>query len=93
MKKLESVILWLQGFLPNWPSPVIELIMGLLLGAPGFVLSRLHHPIIAALLFAAAAALNEWYEMHADPWGDEPTDVIERYRGLVLAILLALVFA
>lgn len=93
MKRIRAIVAWVQWHLPDWPSWLLEGVAGKLLAAPAVLLLVVwHQPILSAIAMLMARAVSELYELFFDANGYEPQDVLERDRGLILALAVAVVF-
>jgi len=82
---------WIQshlGFINRLPSWLNELLSGFLCVGLAYGLTSL----IGAprFTFPLAFVLSEIYEHVFDPWGYSSSDVVERARGIILLLVLAL---
>ncbi len=88
-------IAYVQTHLPfginEWPSWANEALGGILLGLPALALVAARHPILAAVAVVAAHTLSEVYEQEFDARGYLAQDVLERARGLLLVVAIALI--
>lgn len=89
---------WVQAFLSRIPSPVIEVVSGLVVTTISWAIVwgflsvlgiPLHHdPGAFVVMVAIAHGLSAFYEAVLDPNGWEWKDVLQREAGLVLGLLV-----
>ena len=81
------VYAWLAAHVFRYvPSPILEIVSGLLLVTLVVVVVLLVHGAVAVLLLATIGSIL--YEAKLDPHGWNPIDVGEREVGVVLGALL-----
>lgn len=93
LQRIRALVAWVQRHLPAWPSWLIEGLVGKLLAVPAVLLLVVwHQPILSAIAMLMARGVSELYELFFDANGYEPQDVLERDRGLILALAVAVAF-
>lgn len=93
---MKAIVKWIQsrlGPINNLPSWLDELVSGLLCVLVASLLIKLASRITKRkiprwVIYPLAIILSEVYERVLDPWNYNPQDVVERVRGIALAIII-----
>lgn len=89
LRNLFATILNRLTFTHTWPSWAVEAIGGALIALPAFLALATGHRIVGGMALGLSPAANELYERYVDPWGYNPSDVIERARAIILLAAIA----